>query len=193
MDVLSYIETAITKKEPIKIKYHGGSQPGAIREITPTKIVDGKIYAVCMHTGVNKSFLLNKIDLVESQIITEYNTNLTLPTPTYSESDGFSPIVSQYQAIWQEYGWHVDYDEYGIYLYRKWKNGRPLKYAHVSLEFRPEIYDYTDFGENGEEINYSRINSKPWLADGIAYKFFDKAIARFIERSRTESPIAGNK
>lgn len=169
------IENAIKAGEPIKIKYNGGSQPGRIREIIPTKLSDNKVYAFCVTSGAHKLFIIDKIELIEETTAAiEYDPDF-VPEPEFKESDGLQPIYDKFINTWIEYGWHVEIDKNGIYLFRKWKNGKPLKYASVSIKF--------------EEVFYPR----PWCGGGIYYKYFEKAVNRFIECSKTESPIAGRK
>lgn len=62
-EVLARLESAIGTGELVSIVYHGGSQPGAFREITPLQIEDGKVRARCYTSNAVKTFALDKIEL----------------------------------------------------------------------------------------------------------------------------------
>ncbi|MFO7875462.1 MAG: hypothetical protein R6U55_02625 [Desulfovermiculus sp.] len=61
------ISMAIDTGEVLRIQYHGGSQPGAIREIAPKSLKNGKVRAYCYSSESTKSFLLNKIEVVSNE------------------------------------------------------------------------------------------------------------------------------
>lgn len=184
-----FIENAIKASESIKIKYNGGSQPGRIREIIPTKLTGNKVFAFCITSGANKSFIIDKIELVDTTTTTEYDPNF-IHEPEFKEEEGLQPIYDKFINTWLEYGWHVEIGENGIHLFCKWKNGNPLKHSSVCIEFVEELYDYSEFLDHGKK------NEKPWLVrgnGGAYYKYFEKAVEKFIEKSKTVSPISRRK
>ena len=175
MGIKENLENAIKSSEPIKIKYNGGSQPGSIREIIPTKLVDNKIYAFCMATGMNKSFILDKIEIVDTITTAEYDPKF-ISEFEFKEEEGLHPIYNKFINIWLEYGWHVEMNEKSICLFRKWKNGNPQKNPCVCIKFEEEIYP-----------------GRPWVSGGAYFKNFGKAVEKFIEKSKTISPTPRKK
>ena len=63
---MNRIQKAIDGSERIKIIYHGGSRPGAMREIIPHSIIGPKLLAHCLASGLEKTFFLNKIEIVDA-------------------------------------------------------------------------------------------------------------------------------
>ena len=57
------LQRAIGTGELIGIVYHGGSQPGAFREIAPLQIDADKVRARCYSSNAVKVFSLSKIEL----------------------------------------------------------------------------------------------------------------------------------
>lgn len=55
---------AIPYGEILRIRYHGGSQPGSIREIVPKSLKKGLVKAVCVTSNAFKSFRLEKMEIV---------------------------------------------------------------------------------------------------------------------------------
>ncbi len=54
---------AITAGEAIRIVYHGGSQPGTVREVLPLEVLDRMLRARDVAAGIDKHFLLAKLEL----------------------------------------------------------------------------------------------------------------------------------
>ncbi|MDD0853014.1 hypothetical protein HBN50_07895 [Halobacteriovorax sp. GB3] len=74
MSVTKRIEEAIKSGEVIKIKYHGGSNKGAVRELIPRKIVDDRLFrAVCNQTKKVKTFLFENVEFVELEEAVDYD------------------------------------------------------------------------------------------------------------------------
>jgi predicted DNA-binding transcriptional regulator YafY len=66
-DVLETISRAMERKDVVGIRYHGGSNPGAYREIRPLKITKtGKLQAKCLLTNAVKFFVFANIELAEA-------------------------------------------------------------------------------------------------------------------------------
>ena len=72
-DKIAIIEDAINNRQILKFIYYGGSQPGSIREIIPIKTDFNKLYAICPNTNMSKSFFFDKMDIVDTYKVSEFN------------------------------------------------------------------------------------------------------------------------
>jgi len=62
-DKRQILQDAIGTGEVIKIRYHGGSQPGAVREIVPRKIDGEYLKAICLNNEELRAFRIDKIEI----------------------------------------------------------------------------------------------------------------------------------
>jgi hypothetical protein len=189
---LDIIRKAIGTGEVIKIKYHGGSQPGAVREITPNKLDGNKIYAHCLTSNTVKAFIIDKIELTEKDDPVLYDINYIPPTPPTLKE-----IYDTYKEEWENLGWvvrvgemfyteiepdsefpcvmsNINYEKFGeggmdvIELYKKFKNGKvmkiPLCSIHYGEESREEIY----YNRAGHTKKYNKVIEK-FIDDSMNY------------------------
>lgn len=59
------IRRAIQYGEVLRIRYHGGSQPGTIREIAPTSLKNGLMRATCVLSNSPKNFRIEKVEILQ--------------------------------------------------------------------------------------------------------------------------------
>ena len=61
---IEIIEAAMSNKEPIWIKYNGGTDPGSVRSIEPIswKNKPLRFEAICQQSGIIKTFRLDRIE-----------------------------------------------------------------------------------------------------------------------------------
>jgi hypothetical protein len=62
-DKIKILQDAIGTGEVVKIRYHGGSQPGTVREIVPKKIDSEYLEAYCVSRSENRTFRIDKIKI----------------------------------------------------------------------------------------------------------------------------------
>jgi len=62
--LINRITQAIQNGEVLKIRYHGGSQPGAVREIIPKEFDGIYITAICVRTKRSKTFFPSKMEIL---------------------------------------------------------------------------------------------------------------------------------
>ena len=62
---ISLVTDAINQQRTLKIIYHGGTQPGTIREIIPKKFDYDKLVAICLITHKSKSFFFHKTEILD--------------------------------------------------------------------------------------------------------------------------------
>jgi len=72
----------------MKVKYTIGSQPNHAREIIPLRIEDNKVYAKCLNSNSEKSFLIDKLTLLTDQ---QYNDH-----PKWDPNSGFLTDYEEY-------------------------------------------------------------------------------------------------
>ena len=63
--MIDKIKKTIEGSERLKVIYLGGSSPGTMREIIPRSIRDNKLIAYCLASDLDKTFFLDKIQIIE--------------------------------------------------------------------------------------------------------------------------------
>jgi len=158
------LKEAIGTGEVIKIKYNGGSQPGAIREITVKRISNGKLHAYCITSKTVKSFDIDKTEIVSDDLSVSYESEAQNPTD-------FQHIIDICKKEkWENLGWKIESADDFIALYKKMKNGTYPKYPYII-------------------ISYANNSGKPWRVTckgktTITYVHKDKALAGFLKYFR---------
>jgi predicted DNA-binding transcriptional regulator YafY len=69
------LNNAVNFGEVVKIRYHGGSQPGSVREVVPKSVSNGKLFAICARSNAIRSFFLSKIEIIpcDSGVAIDYD------------------------------------------------------------------------------------------------------------------------
>jgi len=184
------LQEAIDEALVLTVKYHGGSQPGTIRQISPISISNGKIRAICLSSNAVKTFVIDKIEICsdENEVDKKWN-------PTHKDKfkyENLNSFIEQNKTDFEKQGWHVNFSENAISLHRSFRNGRILKGPDVSLAYEEYVYEfYIDL--DGKECEETKKRKKPWIVSakgfqGAAYSKLDRAIERFIEQSNALSP-----
>lgn len=170
------LEEAIGTGEIITIIYHGGSEPGASRMISPIKVNDGIVRARCLTTNKVKGFSLDKIELSSSDQVS-YTGQTTKPEEPENLIAGIEPFINELNEL----GWLVQQYEDQIGLFERFKNGKPKKRPTVFL-----IYD------RNPESDIDMRFRKPWVTCGLSFKYFDRAVDKFMIAAREHAPIVKN-
>lgn len=66
------VHRAIARGETLKIRYYGGQQPGAVRQIKPIAVIDGRLSASECGRDCVKLFQLSKIAVVRADVAQTY-------------------------------------------------------------------------------------------------------------------------
>lgn len=190
MTVEERLNAAIEDGEVLRITYAGGSQPGAERDIAPISIKNGKVRARCYSSNAVKIFVIGKISMTGlSNKAPENWTPGKEATPQYQTIDD---IVDAMKEEWVAAGWHLEKSSEHVGLHMYGKHKKLLKYPTVSISYDPEIHEmHMDL--DGNFVKPDRKREKPWVVSAkdmntIAYKHFDKAAEKFIERARQITP-----
>lgn len=192
MDVQEKLQEATESGEVLKVKYHGGSQPGSIRDIAPISVKSGKVRARCYTSNAVKTFSIDKIEILEggaAQKEATWNKNIENTVNYVSLEELKNEKLPELESL----GWHVEYNETSLSLHRRFKNGKPLKGSDVSIDFEEFDYDYVA-GEDGEiHKENERKRVRPWVLraknkDTVTYGRLDKAVSLFLEQAIALAP-----
>jgi hypothetical protein len=168
------IVEAISTGEILTVVYHGGSQPGTKRQISPIKITTGKVYARDLVSGSVKWFAIEKLEIVDADS----------PVPPYRlnarelDKSDFLPFLSAKIEELKSLGWHIELSDLSVSAHRPYKNGKIRKGADTGIHFRAEAA------------------KRPWYVWGpgleSAKTFSDlaSAISAFIDQATKYAPTS---
>lgn len=192
MNTEARLREAIEAGEVLKVVYNGGSQPGAMREMAPISIKNGKVRARCFTSNAVKSFVIEKITILQEGnniSAVEWNPDAEQVQRYESINDLSEKEMDALLAL----GWHVEFDDNRLSLHRRFKNGKPMKGADVSIDYEEFTYDLV-VGLDGElhEEN-RRKRQRPWSVRGKnqdtrSYGSLDKAAGLFLEWAESLAP-----
>jgi len=194
MDISPIIEKAINSKERLMVVYLGGSQPGAVREISPLSLKNGKIRARCYMSNVTKTFLVEKMQIMD--------TDGVLTETSYKQEEALPKFIS-YSEVYDflkqrlvEFGWHINFTTDSVSLHLKFKNGRSLKRSEVSIYFDEYTFDcYAEWDSDGNfspEIE-ERKKISPYMFSAkdqqtCGFKSLEKSVLKFIKFAELLAP-----
>ena len=176
------IHSAIVSGEVIKIKYQGGSQPGAIREIAPRSVSGDRVRALCLATSRIKTFMLSKMELLQAESTGTYNPDFVKP-----EFSSLSEGLEHYKQALEIEGRVMKYDDREAGIYRCFKNGSLRKTPDVCIQFHEMTYDYTDVDDDGNLVDVMKANTRPWYVRSnlsgstSTFSVLSGAIEKFVE------------
>lgn len=169
VSVAERLQQAVGSGEIVSIRYDGGSQPGAHREILPLQVGTAKVRARCYTSAAVKEFMLSKITILAEPLrasgdgpakwdaaATAAPAHLTVPE-----------IADMHRSALEALGWRVlvertDDGEY-LNLYRLGKRtGKPLKHPTVTLGFEPMTWDSVAGSDGGFVRANVRPRRRPW-------------------------------
>lgn len=117
--------------EVLRVAYHGGSQPGAAREIVPMVVGDVLVMADDCATDALRAFRIDLLVLLapgaQAPAYEVGKQGAVEPEPTIPEC--FEPARDALVRL----GWHVEIEPQSVTLHRFLKNGRPKKSPDVAL------------------------------------------------------------
>lgn len=185
------LKEAIGTGEILKVIYQGGSQPGSLREISPISIKDGKVRARCFSSNAVKLFVLEKIEIVESEGEREADKWQPGLKPT-AHYQSIRTLLEEKRDFLASLGWYIENDSASLSLHRRFKNGKPLKGSDVSLDYEEYTCDLVaGDGEVHEENRRKR--QRPWTVRGKnkntrTFGSLDKAAEVFLEWAKLLAP-----
>ncbi|MEA1988222.1 MAG: hypothetical protein U9N57_03290 [Pseudomonadota bacterium] len=175
--------------EIINIKYHGGSQPGSTRQISPISVKNDDVRARCLATNRVKVFKLSKIELEQSSdLIKTYVPGKKAPEP-----NSIKEALESHKEFLSGLGWVLIIDNEEAGVFRTFKNGKLRKTPDVYIQYHEFTYDYTDWDEDGNEVEYTKPSVRPWYVrsnpanQGTSFKKLSSAIEKFLLFSKKAS------
>lgn len=194
MEILNRLLEAIETGEVLNIKYNGGSQPGALREIAPISISNDKVSARCLTSNSTKTFYIEKIilsDFNSSENHISYDNDF-VEIAKYEDLNSF--YKSELNSL-LNLGWRIENSEDSLSLHKTFKNGRLINKSEVSLQYEEFACDFVVDAETGK-INAENIRKRerPWTLRATkmttkTYSKLDKAIEVFLIQSKLLAPI----
>ena len=190
-ETLNAIRESIDSGEVLTIVYHGGSQPGAYREIAPISTDGQVVRARCYMSNRVKSFKLEKIQLVSHAPAGEqWNAQAARPSrPTYTN---LSDVLGINRDHLTALGWHIQETHNSIWLIRNFKNGKPRKKATVMLTYSEMTMD-AHYDPDLNWIQTSRKSTRPWHVasrnyGGGSFTGLDAAVQKFLNEASKHAP-----
>lgn len=193
MTTLDELQAALNNNQILTVKYFGGSQPGAVRQIAPIEIKDDKLRAKCYFSNKIKLFKVEKIEILHDTIPS--TDKIWDPkfkhTPVYNNLES---VFKQNITLLENLGWYLNSSKNEISLHGRFKNGNPKKGSDVSITFEEYTYDliYDDDLDDFIKDNH-RKRTRPWVVmaknmEAKTYKKLDHAVDLFIEKAKEMSP-----
>jgi hypothetical protein len=184
MTIEEAVRAAIEDGVSIRVRYFGGSSPGEEREMIPLGMKDGSVRALCLRSGTNKSFRLDKMELVIDGVASTWQA----PPEVRPEPLSGDELAARTERL----GWIVLREGDSVSLHRAFKSGKIVKTPVVQLAFEPVSHDSIF---DGAEYRQSepRERSRPWTlrAKGRTTRTFGdqiKAQQAFLELAAELTP-----
>lgn len=184
------LESAIGTGEVIGIVYHGGSQPGSLRDILPLQVKGGSVRAKCLSTGAAKTFLLAKIELRPTSTSPSLDAAYS---PGHVASAKFDNMAEVYAAIRPELeaaGWSVTFevgaDGDHVAAFGRFKNGKTRKAASAGVTYSKVTWDLVAQLDGTLARQNIRPRQRPWtvfsktLPTARAFASADKAVETLL-------------
>jgi len=155
-------------------------------------IKDGKVRARCYSSNAIKSFVLEKIEIVDGANQSKKIEWQPGVKPTlYHESIGM--LLEENRGFLADLGWPIDNDSALLSLHRRFKNGSPMKGADVSLDYEEYTYDLVVSMDGELHEENRRIKLRPWTIRGKnketkTFGSLDKAAEIFLEWAKLLAP-----
>ena len=192
MNVEASLKKAIETGEVLKVRYHGGSQPGALREIAPISVNGDKVRARCYSSDAVKTFVISKVEIVG---FAKKGDEWEKGKEQKSEYVSLSCVLYKNSNLFDELGWHIvselSGDQQFLSLHARFKNGNPKKGAVIDLSYEKYAYEMVvDWESDSEYIEpvpeITGERKRPWTVRAKKEKTksfgsLDKAAAPFLE------------
>jgi hypothetical protein len=185
------LTSAAKAGQVIRIVYHGGSQPGTVREVSPIVVATEEMRARDMTSGIVKTFLLSKVEIAGAEdSVPEYDPNAPkMPPETFTIRECITPYVEEIEKL----GWFLSLTDTSASVHRFFKNGKPRKGAEVALLYEPFVTDFTYDIESNDFIEENRESTRPYRVESRAFAsarpfgIETKAVALFLEEVRNRA------
>ncbi|MGE5365640.1 MAG: hypothetical protein ACM3SM_16025 [Bacteroidota bacterium] len=192
MTKLEIIQNSIEDKKTLEIRYFGGSIPGETRNILPKKIDGEKLWAICFLSGMEKTFILPKIELLyEGTVYSADSAVLEAYSLSFIES--IDELYNKYYDEFVSLGWQCSNTGDKIELRFSGDRKAKIKSSYVILIYEDITREvkYNFVTDRMEEVEKDRVLK--WSVKSRNDKFrccstLDKAAIIFLEYARKYSP-----
>lgn len=188
--VREVFDNTIGTGEMVRIVYHGGSQPGSVRDVVPISTSVYDLRARDVATGIAKTFKLNKIEFPDDGgSLPTYDPDTLTEEMSGTIQDVMAEECSSFEAL----GWHVQLSNDALKLARYFKNGKPRKTPDVQLIYDEYIFEY-HIELDGSEVEDRRKSKRPYrvtscgFATARAFGKMSKAVALFRSEAAAHAP-----
>lgn len=182
--VHAILAEAVKTEEIIRIVYHGGSQPGSARDVSPLVVTPHEMRAHDLAAAHDKLFLLAKVELDDPQApAPAYDPLALAAVDDRSIGDALASSAPTLQAL----GWHVELSKNRISVHRHFKNGKPRKAAEASLGFYASTEGFTWEEPLHSSTRPYSVSSRN-LAMSRSFGKLPHAVALFLDEVRGLSP-----
>ena len=165
--VVLAVDAAIGSGEILTVRYGGGRQPGATRQIQPRARDEQFAEALCIATEIVKRYRLDKIEIMPPSSALTYDPL----KPRQFEGHTLPDFVAAVRGDLEGLGWVVSAAESEVNVMRRFKNGKPMKTPDVTLRFSAFVFDlYAE--ADGTLREESRPSKRPWYAGSGKKKRF---------------------
>jgi hypothetical protein len=136
MDIFELLKEASKTGEVVFVVYHGGSQPGTKRMISPISVSPTDVEARCIASGELRHFRISKLEVVTSDSSApEYDPNRVVEKLGVED---FDKCVNRYKSELEKLGWVVKTGKLSISLHSYFKNGKLRKTPEIGILFMEE-------------------------------------------------------
>ena len=190
-EIINTLKKASDSGEPVSIVYHGGTQPGTVRNIFPLNIALSEVKARDVATNQVKLFKLSKIQLPHTA---QKYQNYTPDTPADNDPENIKQAFAEKTNSFESLGWLVKLEQNDISLYSFFKNGKPRKSPDIRLSYveftNQEFYDC----ETDDFAIRQKRNTRPFqiysksFAQARKFKSIAAAVATFEQEAQTIAP-----
>lgn len=169
MDIRPKLDAAINNNFDLDIIYYGGSKPGYKRKVKPISIDGNHLNAFCYISNYVKTFVIEKILLLDGTEKEQFEQNEKLKTYkeklSYNDFNSLNDFIKIYQSKLEGMGWCVNHCDNFISLHSYYKNGNPKKGISAAIQFSEFTEKrYLEIDDNDElyEKIENKASQRPW-------------------------------
>lgn len=169
MQEFSRLRAAAGTGEIVRVRYHGGTSPGSVRDVQPV-VVDGEyVKGLCLASSAFKTFRLDRIEVVADSVPLTYDAG-TRPQQRFATIADLAP---QIVPLISDPERHVAVSPTSIAVHRlRRKDRKPFAYPD-------------------HELRLTDNDRKPWVVFGKvgrAYGSLDRAAEAFLRALNVTPP-----
>lgn len=192
MDVEQKLNDPIEDGEVLRVKYAGGSQPGAEREIAPISVKDGRVRARCYTSKAVKLFAIDKITVLGNTVSTGQVWDGA--KAAQGKYVSLAEVEAAFRPLWESQGWTVESGPDRLSLHTIGKHGKLLKAPSIALTREETTTDWVFNLDTGDFEGQEKPRDKPWTIAGKnfgsrAFKHLDGAVEVMKSWADESAPV----